>query len=392
MVRAVRNNTEVIVRRAQPECDRDQMVLFASGLDEVVGPDHVVRVVDQVMDRVDWRPMENFYHQKLGEPPIHPRVLCAVILYGLICRIRACRTLEEALEVRLDFRWLAQGRSIDHSTLSEFRRKHPEQLRGLFVPLVLIGKEQGLVTFNRIAIDGTRVRAANRRTGSRTRDQLREVQENLQEEFERLSEKADSEDSEDAEVFAASETSTDTTRDASGDDDTSDRQQRLKEIEEAQAKVDAALAELETIEQVQHDFGLADAVPDVLADGLMATGENLRGCVEQNVTLYSPVPGAHAGENPAVRDNLATPVPADAIASLRNVTIDGGKEQRFDKQAFVYDDAEDVYHCPQGETLMKSSSYKTIEAGKEVSRTRYRASTAFNLQQLITHFARGPSP
>ena len=127
---------EAAVGWAQPDCDRDQMVLFSSRLDEAVEPDHIVRVVDQVLGRVDWRPMENLYHKRLGQPAIHPRILCSVILYGLICRIRASRKLEEALHVRLDFRWLAHGMSIDHTTLSEFRRKYPEQLRDLFVQLV----------------------------------------------------------------------------------------------------------------------------------------------------------------------------------------------------------------------------------------------------------------
>ena len=467
------------MRLAQPECDRDQMVLFASRLDEAVDKDHLVRVVDQVLGRVDWRPMENLYHQPLGQPPIHPRVLCAVILYGLICRIRASRKLEEALQVRLDFRWLAQGMSIDHTTLSEFRRKHPDELRDLFVQVVMIGKELGLVTFQRIAFDGTRVRASNRRTGTRTPDQLRsqwlivssgsarafdaeiqngctintpcvrEMKAKLQAEFDRLSEKADAEDSEDEEVFAASRPDSGIPGEEPDDDDpTSDaqpsdaqrREQRRRQIEQAQANVEAALAELEkiedssektparlpvtdpesrlgknkeggfapnytptatvdcdsgmivdetvipqsnesgellpTIEQVQQDYGLDAPVPEVLADGLMATGENLRDCADAGVNLFSPVPGTHTGENPAVRDDPTEPVPADAISSLpmRNVTIDGQKEHRFDKQAFVYVEAEDVYRCPQGEALTKSSSYTTTESGKPVQRTRYRAS------------------
>lgn len=439
------------MRWARPKCDREQMVLFATRLDDALQQDHMVRVVDQVMDRIDWRPMENLYHQTLGQPPIHPRILSAVILYGLICRIRACRKLEEALHIRIDFRWLAHGMAIDHTTLSEFRRKHPEQLRDLFVQLVMIGKEMGLVTFERIAFDGTRVRAANRQTGSRTPARLRELKAKLQEEFDRLSEKADAEDAEDEEVFAsntnnktADQSAADATSQASDqannkDNNTPDPQQRLKQIEQAKEKVNAALAELDkidnapekaparipitdpesritkckeggfapnytptatvdcdsgmivdqtvipqsnesdqlvpTIEQVQQDFGLDKPVPEVLADGLMATGENIEACEDRGVNLFSPVPGAHEGHNPAVRDDLAKPVPADAIKSLpmRNVTIDGSKQQRFDKQAFVYVDADDVYRCPQGEALTKSSSYRTTDAGKLVRRTRYRA-------------------
>ena len=442
------------MRWAQPDCDRDQMVLFASRLDEAIEPDHIVRVVDQVLSRVDWRPMENQYHKRLGQPPIHPRILCSVILYGLICRIRASRKLEEALHVRLDFRWLAHGMSIDHTTLSMFRRKYPEQLRDLFVQLVLIGKEMGLVTFQRIAFDGTRVRANNRRRGARSPKRLLEMKAKLQEEYDRLSEKADGEDAEDDEVFSTSKASGKT----GDDDDTPAPQQRLKQIEQAQAKVDAALAELEkienspektptrlpitdpesritkckeggfapnftptatvdcksgmivdqtviaqsnesdqlmpTIEQVQKDYEQHAPVQEVLADGLMATGENLHACEEKQVILYSPVPGTHEGENLALRDDLTTPVPAETVGSLpmRNVTIDRRKEKRFDKQAFVYVADEDVYRCPQGEALTKSSSYKTTEAGKPIHRTRYRASeSACSSCPLAAHCLSGKS-
>ncbi len=61
--------------------------------------------------------------------------MASVLLYGLITRIRSSRALENALEVRLDFRWLAEGRSIDHTTLSEFRRKFGPELKELFKSL-----------------------------------------------------------------------------------------------------------------------------------------------------------------------------------------------------------------------------------------------------------------
>ena len=59
---------------------------------------------------------------------------------------------------------------------------------------------------------------------------------------------------------------------------------------------------------------------------------------------------------------------------MRNVTIDGQKTQRFDKQAFVYDEEKDVYWCPAGQSLTYSSAYRTTESGRPVQRTRYRAS------------------
>lgn len=221
--------------------------------------------------------------------------------------------------------------SIDHSTLSEFRRKHSEELRDLFVQVVLVGQEMGLVNFKRIALDGTRVRSNNRKSGTRTPEELREAKKTLQAEFDRLNQKADQEDAEDEEAFGGSDDSSNQPSD----------EQRRKQLEQAQKRVDAALAELEQIEnspektptrlpitdpesrfsktkeggfapcytpmvtvdvdsgmivdqgviaqsnesgelistiaQVKQDYNLAGPVEQVLADGLMATGENQAG-------------------------------------------------------------------------------------------------------------------
>lgn len=416
---------------ARAEQDRKQLVLFSRTLDDEIPVDHAVRLIDEVLDRIDWRPWEAIYHQRLGRPPIHPRILASVLLYGLVCRILASRRLEEAVRMRIDFRWLAHDLSIDHTTLSEFRRQHPEPLRHLFVQVVMVGREMGLATFERIAFDGTRVRANNRRTGTRTPEQLRQQQQRLQEEFDRLCEQANSRDSRDDEDFGGG--------DSDGSAPNADREQRRRELTRALGRVNAGLAELDAIEQsrettpgrlpitdpesrftknkdggfapnytptatvdmksglivdqtviaqsneaselpasmkqVQQDYKLKAAVSEVLADGLMATADNLRTCEDENVTLYSPVPGAHSGDNPAIRDNLREPVPVDQIDCLpmRTVKIDGRREQRFDKQAFVYDAAANVYVCPAGQELVYSSSYTTTECGRVLNRTRYRA-------------------
>lgn len=410
---------------AQPTGNRDQLVLFPTKLDEVIEEGHTVRIFDQILDRFDWKPLEATYNGQIGQPPIHPRELSAVILYGLLCRIRASRKLEEALRMRIDFRWLAHGRTIDHSTLSEFRRKHPKELRHLFVQIVLMGKEMGLAQFDRIGFDGTRIRSNNRKRATRTPKELLEAKKRIEEEFDRLNEKADREDTEDDETFSGPGPS-------SGKLTT---EERLAQLEQARSKVDAALAELErisgsperqpsrlpitdpesrfsktkeggfapsytptatvdidsgmivdqrviaqsnesgelmsTIAQVQRDYDLSGPVPEVLADGLMATGENLHACEELGVDLYSPVPGAHRGENPAKREDPRQPVPSDQIDRLPMKTIK--KQRRFDKQAFVYDADRDVYWCPAGNPLRHSSQYKTTRGAKQLTRRRYRA-------------------
>jgi len=89
-----------------------------------------------------------------------------------IYRVRSSRALEEALTCRIDFRWLAEGHTADHTTLSEFRRKFAEPLKGLFVQIGLLAQERDLTSLGRLVFDGTRMRANNRRNRSRTPAEL----------------------------------------------------------------------------------------------------------------------------------------------------------------------------------------------------------------------------
>src|SRR6185312_7039396 len=147
---------------------RDQLVLFTESLDKAIPAEHTVRILDEILGQLDWSDWEAAYHDRLGQPAIHPRILAGVLLYGLLTRVRSSRSLEEALNVRLDFRWLASDRRIDHTTLSEFRRNHPTELKDLFTRICQIAREMGFLNLQRLGYDGTRVRANNRRSGTRT--------------------------------------------------------------------------------------------------------------------------------------------------------------------------------------------------------------------------------
>jgi transposase len=336
---------------------RDQLVLFPRRLDEVIESDHPVRLLDEILGSLDWSAFEVAYDGKRGQPPIHPRVLASVTLYGLLTRIRSSRMLEDALTVRLDFRWLAEGRSIDHTTLSEFRRQQGEALKGLFVQVGMVAREMGLLPLERLAYDGTRIRANNSRQRARTPEELQKWRVELSQKYKELEDRlaeADSHEQVDSGVDLPAELK-----------DTRRRLRRidaalaeLKRVEEAGetvpqripttdpqsrvtpnkdggfaanytplATVDAeqgfivasdviAMTDeehflVDQIEQVQQGFGLESPPAEMLADGLMATGANLRGMEELGVILYSPVKSLSADQNPAVRSDSTKPVPED---------------------------------------------------------------------------------
>jgi transposase len=407
---------------AQAPQGREQLVLFATRLDEALPAEHSVRLLDEILGRLDWSKWEAAYHGRRGQPPIHPRVLAAALLYGLLKRIRSSRALEEALLVRMDFRWLVEGRAIDHTTLSEFRRRHAAALKDLFVQIGFVARESGLLPLAQLAYDGTRIRANNRRGGTRTPEELRELRTSLGDKFTEIEQRIAAEDAREEEVFGESALPAE-----------------LADVRRRQAQVDAALAELARVEAaeetvpkrlpvtdpesrltpnkdggfapnftplatvdaahgfivaadviaktdeehhllsqldaVRKDFALAALPGEVLADGAMPTGENLQALEEQGVTLYAPAAELDPAKNPAIREDPTQPVAEERWAELPTSKVKDGSASRpqLKKEAFVYDAARDVYWCPAGQSLAKEQTTSERQGAGRAVRTRYKA-------------------
>ena len=138
---------------------REQLVLFADTLEQRIPEDHPVRMLDEILSRMNWNEWEAEYHGKFGQPPIHPSVMCKVLLFAMIRSIRSSRQIEYNLRHFIDFIWLASGRTIDHVTLSTFRRKHTKQLKDLYRQMVRLAVKLGVAKLGELCIDGTRVLA-----------------------------------------------------------------------------------------------------------------------------------------------------------------------------------------------------------------------------------------
>ena len=405
---------------------RDQMVLFPRRLDDAIGQGHNVRLLDDILGRLDWSKWESGYHLRRGQPPIHPRVLAGIILYGLLTRIRSSRALEEALQVRLDFRWLVEGRSIDHTTISEFRRKNAAALKDTFVQIGLVAREMGWLPLETLAFDGTRMRANNRRTGTRTPARLREMKEELAAKFAELEAKTAAADAQENEVF--------------GEQSSHTLSEELADVERRRNQVDAALAEIERMEQagetlpkrasitdpqsrvmpnkeggfapnytplatvdvdsglmvsadvisntdedkhlleavedVQQQFNLDDPPAEILADGMMATGENLAECAARGIAIYSPLPGQCDADHPALREDPTQPVAPQDRDRLPTKTVNrkGAKRRQLDKQAFLYDEENNCYWCPEGKKLPYANTTSEPRYGRRRVRRRYKSS------------------
>jgi transposase len=115
-------NKRVVFKRY----DQTQQMLLPPSYDDLVPKNHPVRVVDEVVERVDISGLERTYKGG-GASSYHPRMLLKVVLYAYLRNMYSSRKIEEALQENVHFIWLAGGAKPDHNTINDFRGK---RLRG----------------------------------------------------------------------------------------------------------------------------------------------------------------------------------------------------------------------------------------------------------------------
>lgn len=104
--------------------NRDQVTLFPVSLDELIGPDHVCRVIAAFIGALDLAALgfTKARAKATGRPPYDPADLLALYLYGYLNRVRSSRRLERECERNVEVMWLLNRLVPDHKTIAEFRR------------------------------------------------------------------------------------------------------------------------------------------------------------------------------------------------------------------------------------------------------------------------------
>jgi transposase len=409
---------------AQPTLGRDQLVLIPTTLDDTIPDDHEVRLLDDILRVQDWSSWEAGYSLRRGQPPIAPRVVASVILYGLLRRIRSSRVLEYMTGHNVDFLWLTEGRTIDHTTLCKFRTRFKDPLKKLFLGLNRMAMTMGLIRLGEVTFDGTRVKANNGRHHVWTAAAVEKRLAELEAEFEQLMAEAGEADATEDERFGRTSSTVLPPELA----DAEARRQRLREARERLQAADAArrregidptknpaqlpstdidsttlpnkeggyapnytpttavdthrdfIVDAEVlpnanentevvpmVDRVEESFGQRPAA--VLADGLNVTGPNIVDLAQRGVEFLSPsVADESTAENPAVRSDPQQPVPEAAWGRLPM----SPQTKKLDKSCFVFVPEEDVYYCPQGCVLAFEKTKPDVRQGQKITLRVYR--------------------
>ena len=142
---------------------RNQMGWETVCLDDLVPADHQARIVWAFVEQQDLSPLYALIRAREDRPgrtPIDPKLLLALWLNATLDGFGSGRELERRCTEDLPYRWLCGCVSVNYHTLSDFRVEHGEFLDTLLTRDVACLMQEGLVTLNRVAQDGMRVRAS----------------------------------------------------------------------------------------------------------------------------------------------------------------------------------------------------------------------------------------
>ena len=218
-----------VFRPYEPE----QMLLMPVALHEWLPPDHLAYFISDVVDHLDLHPiMMRYEGEERGYPPYHPVMMVKVLLYAYCVGVPSSRKIEKHLREDIAFCVLSANNRPDFRTISDFRKEHLEALVGLFLEVVRLCREAGLVKLGHLSMDGTKMKANASKHKAMSYGRMKEEEARLEAEVRDLLQKAKEIDEEEDRHYG---------KDKRGDElprELAFREGRLKKIREAKESLE----------------------------------------------------------------------------------------------------------------------------------------------------------
>jgi transposase len=145
--------------------DRGQSTLFPERLEDWVGEDNAVRVIDVFVDELDLGGLgfDRVRPEATGRPGYHPAMLLKLYVYGYLNRVQSSRRLERDAGRNVEVMWLTGRLAPDHKTIADFRKDNGSAIRKVCARFVALCRQIGLLATASVAIDGSKFKAVNNR-------------------------------------------------------------------------------------------------------------------------------------------------------------------------------------------------------------------------------------
>ena len=240
--------------------DRETGFLLPPSVDEWLPERHLTRFVVEVIDGLDLRAMSGSYRGS-GSASYHPRMLLGILVYGYATGVFSSRKLERATYDSVAFRFIAANDHPDHDTIAAFRRRFLKEIETLFVQVLLLAREMGVLKMGTVALDGTKIHANASRHSALSYEHAGKIEAQLKAEVADLMARAEAADT------------ADIPDGLSIPEELARREERLRKIAAARAKIEARAKELYTRELAEHEAKLAARAARTEATGKKPGGK-----------------------------------------------------------------------------------------------------------------------
>jgi transposase len=212
----------------------DQALLLPPSVHDFVPAGHLARFVAAlVTEELDLSAILASYRGERGQPPYHPAMMAALLLYAYAVGLYSSRRIAKACIERVDFMAIVALDAPDFRTISEFRRRHLAALSALFVQVLKLCERAGLVKLGHVALDGTKIKANASKHKAMSYERMSKREAELQAEVDGWLKAAEAADAAEDKAFGT---------DKRGDEMpgwVADKQARLAKIREAKAALEA---------------------------------------------------------------------------------------------------------------------------------------------------------
>ncbi len=240
--------------------DRQTGFLLPPSVDEWLPEKHLARFVVEVIDGLDLSAMSGSYRGS-GSASYHPALLLGILVYGYATGVFSSRKLERASYDSVAFRFIAANDHPDHDTIAAFRRRFLKEIEELFVQVLLLAREMGVLKMGTIALDGTKIHANASRHSALSYEHAGKIEAQLQAEVADLMAKAEAADTADIPDGMLIP------------DELARREERLRKLAEARTKIEARAKERYARELAEHEAKLAARAAKTAATGKKPGGK-----------------------------------------------------------------------------------------------------------------------
>jgi transposase len=364
-----------------------QRLLFPSNIFDLLPDDHECYLYNDIFQQLDTSSLENKYSRK-GQNAYHPRLIVSILIYSYSQGVFSSRQIEKRCNEDLSFMYIAGMNCPNFRVLSDFRKNNSDFFHECFKQSVMLAMELGLASLGHVSLDGSKFKADTSKHKAMSHKRLKEKEKELMAEIDSLIEKANKFDEEEDKDY----------KEKTGyeiPEDLKYKEERLAKIQAAKEALEKREEELNPEKEIEGRKQISFADTDARIMGKKGNFDyqyNGQICVDEDNQI---IVAQHLSQNandkkeiePAIKniqettgtlpsklsadngymsgDNLEALEAADLDAYVatdkgekKNKIPLGESNRKLSKADFIYNEQDDCFTCPGGQTLVLKSETK----------------------------------